>query len=329
MIAETHTPNLPVPDVAPRRRRSIASARDYSTLIAVGALFLTLCFSSAVFFTERNLLNVLNQWTPVALMALGGTVVVIVGGFDLSVGSIFVLSGVVAAKVATSTSAEVGIVAGLAVGVACGLSNGLLITFGRMNDFVATIGTLIAYSGLAVAVTGGFTISVDDPDFGWLGRTAPLGIQLSIWILAAAIAATSFLLAATVFGRRARAVGGNLEAARLSGVRTSSVIITAYLISGLSAGIAAVLLASRSLSAIADTSSGAAFQVWTAILVGGNSLVGGAATIWRSVVGVVLLALIANGFNLLGVSPTYQQVVTGGILLASVGIDGFVRSRKS
>lgn len=322
------TPSKKAP-IAQRLRGGAGDLRDYGVFIAVVLLFVALSFSSKAFFTTQNLLNLLDQWTPVALMALGGTIVVIAGGFDLAVGSIYILSGVLAVSVASSMSAALGTLTGIVVGAACGLINGLLITFGRMNHFVATIGTLIAYSGLAVAVTSGFIITVDDPAFAWLGTAKWLGVQLSIWILAASIAATSLLLARTTFGRQARAVGGNIEAARLSGVRTNSVIISAYLFSGLMAGIAAVLLASRSSSASATASSSAQFLVWTAILVGGNSLVGGEGAIWRTVVGVWLLALIANGFNLLGVSPTYQQVVTGVILLLSVAIDGLIRSRKS
>lgn len=332
MTIEAPTANVKTPKSPPRqswRRLRGADLRDYGVFIAVVLLFIALSFASPAFFTTQNLLNLLDQWTPVALMALGGTIVVIAGGFDLAVGSTYILSSVLAVSVASSTTATLGTLAGIVVGVACGLVNGLLITVGRMNHFVATIGTLIAYSGLAVAVTSGFILTVDDPSFAWLGTTKWLGIQLSIWILVAAVAASSLLLARTTFGRQARAVGGNIEAARLSGVSTNSVIIAAYTFSGLTAGVAAVLLASRSSSASATASSSAQFLVWTAILVGGNSLVGGQGAIWRTVVGVLLLALIANGFNLLGVSPTYQQVVTGVILLLSVAIDGWIRSRKS
>jgi ribose transport system permease protein len=309
------------------RRGMGARIRDLGVVVACLVLVVALGFASPAFLTGPNLLNLLDQWAPTALMALGGTVVVIVGGFDLAVGSVFLLSAVLGATVGTVASGAVGLVAGIAVGALCGVVNGLLITVGRMNHFVATVGTLIAFSGLAVAVTGGFVITVPDPAFGWLGSARPLGVPVSIWIMVVAIALTSFLLARTAFGRRARAVGGNIEAARLSGVRTGGVIVTAYLIAGLLAGLAAVLVASRSLSATANVAASPQFMVWTAILVGGNSLVGGRATVWRTVVGVALLALIANGFNLLGVPPTYQQVVTGLILLLSVAVDGWARNR--
>jgi len=326
---EAHTPAVQVPRPAFLQRFNLGRVRDYGVVIALVALFLVLSVSSNAFLTERNLLNIAQQWAPVGLMALGGTIVIIAGGFDLSVGAIYVVAGVISAKVANATSAEIGILAGLGAGLAFGLINGLLVTIGRLNHFVATIGTLIVYSGLAVAISGGFVIAVSDPNFGWLGETKLLNAKLSVWILLLAVVLCSFLLARTPFGRRARAVGGNIEAARLSGVRTHVILASTYVISGLSGGLAAVLVASQSLSASANTSSGVEFAVWTAILVGGNSLNGGEGAISRTIVGVCLLALIANGFNLLGVNPTYQQMVTGGILLASVGLDAWIRSRRA
>jgi ribose transport system permease protein len=311
------------------RRFGLKNLRDYTVLFAVVALFIVLSISSDVFLTERNLLNVVEQWAPVGFMALGGTLVVVAGGFDLSVGAIYVLCGVIATKVANSTSTEVGLIVGVAAGAGLGLFNGLLVTVARMNHFVATIGTLIVFSGLAEVMTGGSIVTATSDGFNWLGDTKWFGVRITIWLFVVAIAACSFLLSRTWFGRQARAVGGNIEAARLAGLRTDAIVASTYVISGLTAGIAAVLVASRNVSATSNASTGIEFQVWTALLVGGNSLIGGEGAIWRTVVGVALLALIANGFNLLGVSPTYQQVVTGGILLLSVGLDAWTRGRRA
>jgi ribose transport system permease protein len=326
---EAHTSVMAAEKTSVWHRFNAKNLRDYTVIFAVAALFVVLSISSAAFLTERNLLNVAEQWAPVGFMALGGTVVIIAGGFDLSVGSIYVLSGVVAAKVANGTSAEIGLIAGVLAGAALGLFNGFLVTIARMNHFVATVGTLIMFSGIAQVMTDGSIVAVTAGGFNWLGDTKWLGVRLSIWLLLVAIVLFSFLLSRTSFGRQARAVGGNIEAARLAGLRTDAVVAGAYVLSGLTAGIAAALVASRSVSASANASTGIEFQVWTAIMVGGNSLIGGEGAVWRTVVGVALLALISNGFNLLGVSPTYQQVVTGAILLLSVGIDSYTRSRRA
>ncbi len=310
------------------RTLNLKRSLDFVVVGALVVLFVTLSLTSDAFLTQQNLLNVVEQWAPVGLMALGGTVVIIAGGFDLSVGGIFVVAGVAAASIANATSAEIGILAGLVVGLGLGTINGLLTTVGRMNPFVATIGTLIVYSGLGVAITGGFVITVTDGGFGWIGRSEALGVKLSIWILLIGIVLISFLLGRTTYGRRLRAVGGNLQAARLSGLRTNVITTAAYAISGLTAGLAAVLVASRSASATSSTAN-VAFDVWTAILVGGNSLVGGEGAVWRTVVGVFLLALIHNGFNLLALDPSYKQMVTGVILLTAVGLDAAFRMRRS
>jgi len=317
--------------VAVARRRisrpqlEIAQLRDYGIVVVLVVLFVVLSFASDVFLTQRNLLNILEQWAPVGAMAVGLTVVVLVAGFDLSIGAIFALAGVVAVSVA-QTDPVLGMAAGLGAGLVLGLINGALATFGRMNDFVATLGTSIVFGGAAVAATGGTIQTVDDNGFGSLSNDF-LGMSLSIWIVAIFAFVCSLLLTRTTFGRHIYAVGGNEEAARLAGVRVHRVRAAAYTIAGISAGVAAVLIASRSLSANANNGTTTAFSVWTAVLLGGNSMVGGRGSVWRSIVGVLLLALIGNGFNLLGIDPLYQQVVTGGILLIAVGVDAWVRKR--
>ncbi|MCC6223532.1 MAG: ABC transporter permease [Thermoleophilia bacterium] len=302
-------------------------ARDYGILVALVILFVVLSFSSEFFFTKTNLLNVLQQWAPVGVMALGGTFVLITGGFDLSIGAIFALSGVVSVLAVNASTPLLGAAAGLTTGLALGTVNGLLGTVARMNVFVATIGTMIVFAGTAAVITGGRIQIADDEGYGFV-RTRFLDVNVAIWIFAAVMIASSVLLNRTVFGRYVFAIGGNEEAARLAGVRVYPVRIAAFALSGLAGGLAAVMVASRSLSANATGNSGIAFGVWTALLLGGNSLLGGEGAIWRTMVGVFLLALIANGFDLLGLTPLYQQVATGSILLAAVGLDAWARAKR-
>lgn len=310
------------------RRLSVGAVRDYGIVLALLLLFVALTFSSDIFLTQRNLLNILDEWSPVAIMALGGTFVLLAGGFDLSIGGIFAVSGIIAAQAANGSSVELGFLAGIAIGFGLGLANGLLVTVGRMNPFVATIGTSIVYSGLAAVITSGYLVQVTKEGFDVLAQTSFLNAKLSVYFFAAAIAVSSSLLNLTSFGRYVRAIGANSEAARLSGVRVDLVRASTYALSGLGGGLAGVLVVSKSLSANPGAgTSGIQFNVWAALLLGGNSVFGGVGAVWRTVVGVLLLALIQNGFNLLNVDPLWQQIATGLILLWAVALDAWARRR--
>jgi ribose transport system permease protein len=301
---------------------------DFAILLTVSALFITLSVTSSAFLTSANLLNLLDQWSPVCFMALGGTLVLIAGGFDLSIGAIYAMAGVVAIKVTNDTTAPVGMIAGVLAGAALGLGNGFLVSVLRMNVFVATIGMSIVLTGLALVMTGGSVVVTSNMNFELFGTTTFLGVQLSIWVMIVAIGLSALVLNRMSVGRYIRAIGGNIEAARLSGVRTEWVRTLTFVASGLGGGIAGVVVASEAISANANAFSGAQYSVWTALLIGGNSMYGGEGAIWRTLVGVAMLALIGNGFDLLNVDPLYQEIVTGGILLLAVAVDMRIRHRR-
>lgn len=309
-----------------RTRTSGLRLRDFGVVFSLVILFVALSTMSPVFLSSNNLLNVLTQWAPIGIMALGGSAVLLTGGFDLSTGAIFVSSGVAATMVAESVSVPVGVLAGVGAGAALGAINGLLGTVGRMNVFVATLGSSIVFTGLATAVTGGTVQIVSDAGYGF-AQNKPLGVSVGIWVFIVATVLIWALFRRTVLGRYLYATGGNREAARLAGVRTELVRFSAFTIAGASAGVAAVLLSSMSLSAGTSSGNAVAYSVWTAMLIGGNSMLGGEGAIWRTLAGVALLALIQNGFNLLGVEPLYQQMATGMILLLAIGMDAWGRSK--
>jgi ribose transport system permease protein len=317
------------PSKRPKSRFNVSSIPDYTILFALLALFITLAIASSAFLTKDNLLNIADQWTPICFMSLGGTLVIIAGGFDLSIGAMFAIAGIVSIQIANSVDVPVGLVCGVLVGGALGLVNGFLVSVIRMNTFVATIGTSIVLSGLAVVMTNGNVVVANANSFGLFGTTTFLGVKLDIWLMLVGIAACSLLMNRLSLGRYIRAIGGNIDAARLSGVRTEWVRTTTFLASGLGCGIAGVIVASRSISANANAFSGSQYSVWTALLIGGNSMYGGEGAIWRTVVGVALLALIGDGFDLINVDPLYQQIVTGGILLVAVAIDMLIRQRRT
>jgi ribose transport system permease protein len=316
-----------VGEVSVRRPRlkGLPAVRDYGIVISFVALFVTLSIASPVFLSKANLLNILDQNAALGIVACAGTLVIIAGGFDLSVGATFALSSVVAAKVAGSTSVEIGMLLGCLTGLGVGLVNGLLVTVGRINSFIGTLATSIALRGLALVLTGGVLIRVADPSFTHLGQDSFLGIKLTVYFLAVAMLVFAVLLNRTVFGRKVFATGGNEEAARLSGVRVGGVRIMTFALSGLAAGLAGVLEASRVATGQADAGTGLELAAIAAIVLGGTSILGGEGAVWRTILGVLLLAMIGNGFNLLNVDPMYQQIVQGAIILLAVGTDAWVR----
>jgi ribose transport system permease protein len=309
------------------RSLPVERLRDFGIVFALIAIFIALSVSSNVFLTTTNLLNILEQWAPVGIMALGGTIVLISGGFDLSIGAIFTLSSIVAVIASNATDPVLGVAAGVACGALLGAINGVLGTYCRMNVFTVTLGSSIAIGGLAGAITGGTVQNANDMGFGFAANNY-LGINVATWVFGVTAAICALLLARSVLGRYTYAVGGNEEASRLAGVNVNMIRLIALTLSGVGGGIAGVLVASAGASASASANAGIAFNVWTAMLLGGNSMWGGEGSVWRCLVGVALLALISNGFDLLAVDPLYQQVATGVILLAAIGLDALARAKR-
>lgn len=307
---------------------NVGVIRDYAIVGFFVALVIVLSISSDVFLSEQNLKNVIDQAVAVGLVACAGSLVLMAGGFDLSAGAIYVAAGVVSAQVANSTSAGVGIAAGIGIGASLGLINALLCTVLRLNAFVATLGTSIAFAGLATVLSGGTFTFIQDESFGKLSQSV-LGVKVSTWIFVAFVAACAFVLNKTVLGRWILATGGNPTAARLSGVPINITLAFTYVLSGAAAGVAAVIVASRSMSVSGTNGSDVVFDALAAILIGGVSVAGGEGAIWRVIIGVFILALISNGFNLNGIDPLYQQVVSGLLILVAVGVDTWLRRRST
>jgi ribose transport system permease protein len=302
-------------------------ARDYAILMVTAALFIALALASDAFLTRTNLLNVLDQAAPDGLLALGLTLVIIGGEFDLSVGAMMILTGIVASKLEPSLGVWPCLIVGVLSSVVLGFGNGLLVTVGRINSFVCTLATSLMIAGLGLVITRGYLVSVITPSFGDLAFNSFLGVKFSVWIFAVFALLAGFVLSRTGFGRWLYAVGGNVEAARLSGINTRMVKTVAFSISGLAAGLAGAILASRNGQGQAGDGISDVLAAFAAVVVGGTSVAGGRGAIWRTVLGVLFLGLITNGFNLLNVDPIYQQIVQGGIILAAVGVDALSRRR--
>lgn len=301
--------------------------REYGIVFGGILLAIALTIASPQFLTGSNLSNLLDQWAPAAIMAAGLTLVLIGGGFDLSAGAVFALAGVVAAKLAGDGTA-IAYLAGILCGLLIGLINGALVTVGRINPFIATLSTGFIVAGLALALTDGLLISIDNPTFLKLGQDTFLGLTWGVYLMAAIMILGGLLLHRTVLGRRIFAVGGNPEAAKLSGVPVEAVRFFSFALMGMLAGLAGVLQASRVAFGEADAGGlDLLFNVFAIVIVGGTSLMGGEGAMWRTAVGVAIIAMIGNAFVLLNLSAVYQQVFFGVILLTAVAIDAWGRVR--
>jgi ribose transport system permease protein len=216
------------------------------------------------------------------------------------------------------------------VGLIVGLVNGFVSTVLKINSLIATLAMSFIAVGVASIVTAGNLIVLYEyVDFGALARTSILGIKSSIWIAIVVVVILAIVLARTKLGRYFYAVGGNSEAARLAGIPITGVRIIAFALSGAAAGLAGIVDTARVLSAQASPQTALTFTVLAGIVVGGTSIMGGEGAVWRTVIGVLFIALIGNGFNLLGIDVLYQQIALGSILLIAVGIDAWSRRSRT
>lgn len=303
-----------------KRFTPAAFAREYGVLIIIALLLILLTFASDSFLTPRNLLNIVNQSAPLMIIACALTLVIIGGGFDLSTGAIFGVAAVSAGWIATNVDPYLAIIAGPLIGLLLGTINGMIITTFNVHSFLVTLATSLVYRGVAILITGGSLIPVRIEQFSWLGRGRIGMVNIAVIVLFVFMAAMMVLLNRTTFGRRVFAVGGNEEAAILSGIRTNLVKTVTFALSGAAAGLAGVITVSR--LSMAEPQAGAGFELEAiaAVILGGTAITGGAGAIWRSVAGVLLMALIGNGFNILNVNPFFKDLTTGVIIVIAVAL---------
>ena len=305
-------------------------ARAAGIVIPFVLLFIVLTISSSSFATKPNLLNILDQQSAVLIIAAAGTLVLVAGGIDLSVGAVYALAGVTAAELVQHMPVVPAILLGILVGFVVGMVNGIVATYLRINALIATLAMSFVISGAASLIThGNLVVLFQHRNFGDLARTEFLTVKTSIWIMVVAVIVLGLFLARTTIGRYIYAAGGNSEAARLAGVRVNRVRVVSFMLSGGAAALAGVIDASRVLSAQSSSGENLTFTVLAGIVVGGTSILGGEGAVWRTVVGVLFIALIGNGYDLLGLDPLYEQITLGGIMLLAVGIDAWARQRRT
>jgi ribose transport system permease protein len=317
--------------VASRRFNRLAllgRLQRYGVLVIIALLMAFMTVLSDAFLTPRNLLNILNQSTPLALIASALTLVIIGGGFDLSTGAIFGVAAVSSAWLAVHFDPVAGLFAAPAIGLALGVVNGAIITVFRVHSFLATLATSLVFRGMAVLASGGFLIPVRMETFTWLGRGKIGAVNIAVIVLVIFVAAMMFLLNRTTFGRRVYAVGGNEEAAILSGVSVNAVKIGTFALTGFAAGLASAIATSRISMGQPQAGAGLELEAIAAVILGGTSIYGGQGAVWRSVTGVLLLSLIGNAFNILNVNPFFKDLTTGLIIVGAVAISAVGKRRR-
>ncbi|KFF60746.1 sugar ABC transporter permease [Cryobacterium sp. MLB-32] len=316
----------------PAQRRGVDYKKflaNNGALVGLVVLCLALFIATPNFLTGQNLLNIGIQVSTVAVLAFGMTFVIVAGGIDLSVGSVAALSAMASGWMFASGGFPgwIALVGGLAVGALAGVISGLANAYGKLPSFIATLAMLSVARGLTLVISDGRPIQTA-PEVSFLGGN--LGpVPMPIVILVIAALGASFILNRTVIGRSMYAVGGNAEAARLSGLPVKRILVTVFALAGLFAALAGLLLAGRLDSAQPQAAAGYELDAIAAVVIGGASLSGGLGRISGTLVGALVLVVIRNGLNLLNVTSFWQQVVIGLVIALAVGVDVLRRKTRS
>ncbi len=296
----------------------------YGIYIAFLILFIAMSMATPSFLTAKNLINVIRQVAVKGILAVGMTFILLTGGIDLGVGSVLGLVGVIATSLATTSAnlpLAIALLAGIGVGIICGTFNGTLIAKSRLPAFVVTLAMTTIAQGLALMYTNGRPVINLTDGYKVIGGKSLGPIPISIIIFIFVIAVAVFLLEFTTYGRHIRAVGGNEQAAKTSGINTAAVKFSAYIIMGICSAIAGIILTSRVQTGNPSAGTGYELDAIAAAVIGGTSLSGGVGTVVGSVIGILLLGVLSNGLDLLNVSSYLQQVVKGLIIVAAVLLD--------
>lgn len=309
--------------------RRLATMREAALLAMIALLVVTMSFASPYFLSVANFQAVIAGMVPTAIIVVGMTILLVSGSFDLSVGSVMALaSTVVALLLLSGVSIPLAILAACVLGLAIGALNGLIVTGLGVNPLIATLGTMSMARGAALVFTEGFSLSSLPEAFAVFGKAQIAGLPLMAWIMLVIVLLGDIGLRRTRFLRQVYFIGGNERAAALSGIPVSRVRIVCFMLSGLLAAFAGILLASRLMSGTPTAGSALELQVLAAAVIGGASLRGGEGTVLGAFLGVVFVALISNAMTMLAVSIYWQMIVTGFVLIVAVAVDVLAR-RKS
>jgi len=298
--------------------KTLTFMRKNPALVGFIVLFILLSIFAESFFNISNIVNVLRQVSITAILGFGMTLVIISGGIDLSVGSIFAFSAVVMASIVKEGKVFLGIILGLLIGAIMGLFNGIVISKGKIQPFIVTLATMAIGRSLTLAYTQGIPISLFPNSFRFIGRGDILGIPVPVIIMFGVFFLVLYILKKTKLGLYIYSIGGNEEATRLSGINVDRYKIIVYTISGIFAAVSAMILTARLNSAQPTFGQGYELDAIATVVLGGASLSGGSGGVLGTLFGALLLGTINNGMNLMNISPFYQDLVKGAIILLAV-----------
>lgn len=311
-------------------RKTGISGRDivrflgkYGIIIALVLMVVTLSIISPVFLRFENIFNILRQISINGYLAIGMTFVVLTGGIDLSVGSIAAISGIMAASVARNHQYPVilAVVVGLGVGLLFGFINGFIVARFEVAPFIVTLGMMSVARGMTFIYSDGRPIPGLKPAFNDIAGSYIFGVPTPVIILAVVVIIAGVVLYKTKFGRYVFAIGGNEKASMISGLNVRRVKMAVYSVSGLLAGLAGVILASRVTAGLPQSGQSYELDAIAAVVIGGTSLSGGKGKLWGTIVGFLLIGVMNNGLDLMNVSSYYQQVVKGLIIILAILLD--------
>jgi ribose transport system permease protein len=309
--------------------RKLTQSSGFGLICAFLLLFIGLSIASENFLTVPNLLTILNQTSFVAIISIGMTLVIAMGGIDLSVGSTLSLSGMILGGMMLSGfNIYLSIIITLIVGFLIGSVNGILIAKAKITDFIVTLATMTILQGILRVYTAGRPFfGLNWPEFTWFGQGKIIGISIPFIITIIILGIFYFVTYQTTFGRYAISIGSNNEAAKLVGINITKIKILNYGLLGMLAALAGILVASRVSTAMPDAGLGYELKVIAATVIGGTSLSGGKARIVGALIGSVLMTMISNGLNILNISSSWHQIVIGVIILVAVGLDTLSSNR--
>ncbi len=300
---------------------------NMSALIVLIVLCLFLSIIQPAFRTSSNIINILQQVTVIAVLALGESLVIFLGRIDISVGSVVALAGIIMGKVIIEAGMPsiVGIIIALALGAACGCFNGVMIAKFRLQPMIATLAMMSMARGAALTIADGNTITGYSDGFRWISVGTIPGTSIPVQILFMILLYIIFwyIMKYRKFGRYIYSVGGNEEATRLSGIDTDKVIIAGYALCGLMAGLASYILVAKLNSAQSTAGLDYEMDAIASSVIGGASLLGGSGNLWGTFVGAIIMIVIRNGLNLMNVSSNLQKLVLGIVILIAVLADSF------
>lgn len=298
------------------------SIRQFALLFVVVIIIVVMSIISDTFLTSTNIINILRQISLNGILAVGMTFVILTGGIDLSVGSVVAISGVISGSLLMKGfNSSIAILIALLCSLLLGLINGYLIAYIKFQPFIATLSTMTIGRGFVLAYADGKPFTISDEGFKKIGQGYFFGIPIPVILLIVAVIIALIALNATTFGRYVFAIGGNVEAARFSGVRTRRIQLMVYVISSICAWVVGLILAARISSGQPTAGESYEMDAIAATAIGGTSMSGGTGSLYGTILGFAIIGLLSNSMNLLNINSFYQQIVKGLLIIVAVFLD--------